>query len=178
MEVRYKCLGEEGDPSSAQIPQLVRCFICPVLTHITALSRQQLKARIYQRSIKQLLARIRLNNDTGDSMKFLIGCAALIFAQGIDNGFTKELSSQEEPRSLAEQVRSCIKMPANLSGNAIIEFTLRDEGNVTDIEVVKAAGLANYLVGLVAVNGVKRCQPYKTSIRGRVRVPFTFRAED
>ncbi|GLU29958.1 hypothetical protein Brsp01_51910 [Brucella sp. NBRC 12950] len=69
-------------------------------------------------------------------------------------------------------------MPFNLSGDAIIEFTLRDEGNVTDIEVVKAGGLANYLVGLVAINGVKRCQPYKTSIRGRVRVPFIFRAAD
>jgi len=84
----------------------------------------------------------------------------------------------ENGRFSAEQVGGCFKMPFNLSGAAIIEFTVRDEGNVTDIELVNTGRLVDYLVGLVAVNAVKSCRAHKTSITGRVCVPFILRAED
>lgn len=107
-------------------------------------------------------------------MKRLFCCAALIACV---SGDALAQPSREEGQLLASQVRRCYKMPLNQSGDAVIEFRLLKDGTVTDVQLVKSGGLTNYIVGLAAMEAVRKCQPYKTSIVGRVRIPFLFKAD-
>ncbi|MBK0021652.1 energy transducer TonB [Ochrobactrum sp. S46] len=58
----------------------------------------------------------------------------------------------------------------------ILKFRLHKNGRVTEIETVKSGGFTNYAVGMAAKEAVKKCQPYQTSIVGKVRVPFIFKS--
>ncbi|MGX5708283.1 energy transducer TonB family protein [Brucella lupini] len=110
-------------------------------------------------------------------MKILQYCAALLIALAPSVSMAKEPPSREEAFRLANQVRKCFRMPLNQTGNAVIEFRLHKDGKATDVELVKSGGFTNYIVGLAAMEAVKKCQPYKTSIVGKVRVPFIFKSD-
>jgi len=110
-------------------------------------------------------------------MKILQYCAALLIALAPSVSMAKEPPSREEAFRLANQVRKCFRMPLNQTGNAVIEFRLHKDGKATDVELVKSGGFTNYIVGLAAIVAVQKCQPYKTSIVGKVRVPFIFKSD-
>jgi hypothetical protein len=97
-------------------------------------------------------------------MKIFLYCAALLITLAPSVSMAKGPPSREESFCLASQVRKCFRMPLNKTGKA------------TDVELVKSGGFTNYIVGLAAMEAVKRCQPYQTSIVGKVRVPFIFKS--
>jgi TonB family protein len=109
-------------------------------------------------------------------MKIFLYCAALLITLAPSVSMAKGPPSREESFCLASQVRKCFRMPLNKTGNAVIEFRLHKDGKATDVELVKSGGFTNYIVGLAAMEAVKRCQPYQTSIVGKVRVPFIFKS--
>ncbi|MDH7786773.1 TonB family protein [Ochrobactrum sp. 19YEA23] len=109
-------------------------------------------------------------------MKMVLNGIALMATFGVGVSLANEPASREEAFRLANQVRKCFRMPLNQSGDAVIEFRLHKNGRVTEIETVKSGGFTNYVVGLAAEEAVKKCQPYQTSIVGKVRVPFIFKS--
>lgn len=109
-------------------------------------------------------------------MKITLYGIALMATLGVGVSFANGPPSREEAFRLSNQVRKCFRMPLNQSGDAVIEFRLHKNGKVTEVETVKSGGFTNYVVGLAAEEAVRKCQPYQTSIVGKVRVPFVFKA--
>ena len=109
-------------------------------------------------------------------MKVPLYGIALMATLGGGVSLANEPPSREEAFRLANQVRKCFTMPLNQSGDAIIEFRLHKNGRVTEVETVKSEEFTNYVVGLAAEEAVRKCQPYQTSIVGKVRVPFIFKS--
>lgn len=109
-------------------------------------------------------------------MKVTLYGIALMATLGGGVSLANEPPSREEAFRLANQVRKCFRMPLNQSGDAVIEFRLHKNGRVTEVETVESEGFTNYVVGLAAEEAVRKCQPYQTSIVGKVRVPFIFKS--
>ncbi|WP_421565754.1 hypothetical protein [Ochrobactrum sp. EDr1-4] len=109
-------------------------------------------------------------------MKRLTSLIALTIAVIPNAVLANQKPSHEEQWSLAQQVKRCFRLPLNESGEAVIQFRLLEGGKVGDVELVKTGSLTNYVIGLAGMRAVKTCQPYKTSITGKIRVPFIFKA--
>ncbi|MGU3575962.1 energy transducer TonB [Brucellaceae bacterium C25G] len=108
-------------------------------------------------------------------MRLILSLTALLVGICINAGHAQQPPSYEDQLSLTQQIKRCYRLPIKHSGEAVIQFKLLDSGKVTNIEITKAGKLANYAIALAAVRAVNECQPYKTSIRGIVTVPFIFK---